>query len=115
MTGGGTTPRPGGPPFRVERDPAADAVRVRITGELDLVSEPAVVGTIEQVLVDDAAAVIVLDLSDVTFLDSAGLRALIACRNRATGQGRRMKLTVVPGPVTRLLDVAGVRGWFDYD
>ena len=62
-----------------------------------------------------ANARFVLDVCGLQFLDSSGLRALLACRDRARSAGVPLTLAVAAGPVTRLLDVAGVRDWFHYE
>jgi anti-anti-sigma factor len=58
---------------------------------------------------------LVLDVRGVQFLDSSGLRALLVCRDRTQEAGAEFRLAVAPGPVSRLLAVAGVQGWFDYE
>src|SRR5688572_11553379 len=49
--------------------------RVKITGELDISSTPEMIETVMR------AMTVELDLSDVTFIDSSGLSALINLRN----------------------------------
>jgi anti-anti-sigma factor len=52
----------------------------------------------------------------VTFIDSSGLRALLRCRDAATAQDVPFALAVGENPqVKRLLDIAGVEGWFTYE
>jgi anti-anti-sigma factor len=97
---------------RVERD--ADRLRVVVSGELDLHREAALRDTVDAVLADEAPARLVLDVRGLQFLDSSGLRVLLTCRDRARAAGVPLTLAVTPGPVTRLLDLAGVRSWFDY-
>jgi anti-anti-sigma factor len=101
-------------PFEVlaERDGAV--VRVRVSGELDLQREgrlrSAFAAALDGVPVERA----VLDVRGLLFLDSSGLRALLKCRDLARAAGASFVLSVQPGPVTRLLQVAGVAAWFDY-
>ena len=71
-------------------------------------------GAFGQALDQTSAAASVLDLHHVGFLDSSGLRALFRCRDQAAAKGIGFSLAVSEGPVTRLLDVAGVRDWFTY-
>jgi anti-anti-sigma factor len=49
-----------------------------------------------------------LDLSDVTFLDSYGLRALIQGSRSATDDGNRFWLRHPSAPVSRILTMTGV-------
>jgi anti-anti-sigma factor len=86
-----------------------------ITGELDLAVESHVIDSVTAAMTATDASMLVLDMSKVTFIDSSGLRALMTCRDSAERAGMAVALRVVPGPVTHLLDVAGVADWFAYD
>jgi anti-sigma B factor antagonist len=68
---------------------------VRLVGALDLGSAP----RLNEALVEvegQAPGVVVLDLRDLTFLDSTGLQAIIAADQRARRSDRALEL--VPGP-----------------
>lgn len=80
------------------------SVRLVVSGELDVASAPALLAHVEGVA-GDPGEELVLDLRQVAFIDSTGLRALLSayeiCGDR---------LTIVPGQACeRLFDVAGVR------
>jgi anti-sigma B factor antagonist len=102
-------------PFEVAVDHEGDAVRVRVAGELDLFREGALRAAVTAVLDAGDLGSLVLDVCGLQFLDSSGLRALLVCRDRTKEAGAEFRLAVAPGPVTRLLAVAGVQGWFDYE
>ncbi|MFI0898112.1 STAS domain-containing protein [Streptomyces sp. NPDC020983] len=51
---------------------------------------------------------VVLDLSDVTFMDCTGLRALVHARNLADRLGNRLVLRGAARPVLRLLRLTGL-------
>jgi anti-sigma B factor antagonist len=88
-------------------------LRVSLRGEIDLAAEPAVVDAFTKALTDDTNVDLVdVDVSAVEFMDSCGLRALLRCRDLATAHGVEFTLTVVEGPVSRLLETAGVGEWF---
>jgi len=109
------TPPPGDDAFDVRSERRGDHLRLLVSGELDLFREPDLRRALDDVLADTTPERLVLDVSGVQFLDSSGLRALLMCRDRARSLGVPLALAVAPGPVTRLLDVAGVRNWFAYD
>ena len=70
-------------------------VTISLKGELDLSS----VGKVQEELrrvEAEGPAVLVLDLSNLTFLDSTGLRTVFTADERARENGRR--LVVVRGP-----------------
>jgi anti-anti-sigma factor len=103
----------GGFVVRTERRP--DHLRVQVSGELDLHRERELRGAVDALLAQEPPARLVLDVSGVQFLDSSGLRALLVCRDHAREAGVPMRLAITPGPVTRLLNLAGVQTWFDYE
>lgn len=102
-------------PFVVRTEPCGDHVRVLISGELDLHREAELHSAWEAVISSaETPQRLVLDVSGLRFLDSSGMRALLVCRDRAHAIGVPFLLAVTPGPVTRLLRIAGVQDWFDY-
>lgn len=86
-------------PFEARID--ADGV-VHLSGELDM----AVVDQFDRALASVDGQQLVLDLSDLTFLDSMGIRAIL---RSATVNGHQGVLLRNPRPnVRRVLSVAGV-------
>ena len=76
-------------------------------GELDIVTAPA----LEQALAEATAAAVpevVLDLRELTFMDSTGLRTLAQASARADEAG--VTLSVVRGPrqIGRVLEISGL-------
>jgi anti-anti-sigma factor len=57
-----------------------------------------------------AAELVVLDLSDVTLLDAAGLRALLGAAAHATAAGVRLVIVPAPPRVHAAVVLAGVEG-----
>lgn len=51
---------------------------------------------------------LIVDLSNVEFLDSTGLGALIGAQRRATEQGGELRLVVKEGQIVRLLRITGL-------
>lgn len=101
--------------FAVRAEQRPDHLRVLVSGELDLYREAELRSSVDALLADRMPERLVLDVCDLQFLDSTGLRALLACRDRARAAGVPLSLAVSRGPVTRLLDIAGVRDWFHYE
>jgi anti-anti-sigma factor len=54
----------------------------------------------------------VIDADAVTFLGSAGLTVMVRCAEAASAEGRLLVLRAASGPVERLLQVAGIGGFF---
>jgi len=56
----------------------------------------------------EGAAVFVIDLRDLRFLDSSGVRALLDTERQVQALDGRLEVLASPGPVTRVLQVTGV-------
>ena len=55
----------------------------------------------------------ILDLNGVTFIDSSGLGALVACCSTIRKQGGTLKLIQVPDKVKSLLDLTKLTDFFE--
>jgi anti-anti-sigma factor len=78
--------------------------RVVLIGELDIASADRLEAQLAAIEVDSPAT-LVLDLRRVEFVDSTGLRTLIAADERARSQGRRLAVVCGPDAVARLLSL----------
>jgi anti-sigma B factor antagonist len=97
----------------VQRD-GEDAV-LRIAGELDMYSEAQLQYAISDLDGDNEIRTVVLDLSKTEFLDSSGLRAMLAAERRLQTQGRAMKVRSPSALVARLLEVTSLADHFDME
>jgi anti-anti-sigma factor len=79
-------------------------VTVSLKGELDLSSVGKVEEELERVEKDEPS-VLVLDLSQLSFLDSTGLRAVVTADERARSNGRRLVIVRGPDPVQRVFAI----------
>ena len=79
-------------------------VTVSLKGELDLSSVGKVEEELERVE-KDGPSVLVLDLSQLTFLDSTGLLAVVPADERARSNGRRLVIVRGPDPVQRVFAI----------
>ena len=92
------------PALQVDRTGDMNRALVRLSGELDL----STVGTLfESVRPTQDAARLVLDLSDLSFVDSSGLRAFVVIGERRRKLGGEVEIVNVPQPVTRLFELVG--------
>jgi anti-sigma B factor antagonist len=85
-----------GPGLRCETSIDGDVATIRFEGELDLATAPDAESAIERAEEEHGPAKIVLDLRGMRFLDSTGLRLILAADSRARRVGHR--LHIVPGP-----------------
>ncbi|MEX1279441.1 MAG: STAS domain-containing protein [Acidimicrobiia bacterium] len=80
---------------------------VAASGEIDIASAPSLDGALDAAI-DAHAGPVAVDLRSVSFMDSSGLRSLLTARRRLAEDGRPLGLVCGPGPVRRVLEVAGV-------
>ncbi|HEV2923329.1 MAG TPA: STAS domain-containing protein [Solirubrobacteraceae bacterium] len=95
--------------LRIDLRSERDRVVLALHGELDLVGAPLLQGEIESAAVE-GAPLIVLDLEDLQFIDSSGLRVILSAHERARERGQAFALTRGSQQVQRLLSIAGVSG-----
>lgn len=86
-----------------ERDERG-TVKLVLAGELDISSTPQLEAELSK-LEADAPRVIVLDLRPLEFMDSTGLRTVVAADARARDQGRRLAIVRGPDAVHRVFSV----------
>ncbi len=87
------------------------AVVVGVLGEIDTMTGPVLGEQLSGRLAE--AQLVVVDLSRVTFLGSAGLAALVAAKDEADQAGKRLRLVCGSHTVTRALEATGLMSVFD--
>jgi anti-anti-sigma factor len=98
--------------FEVGVGPAEGNGRVvTARGELDLAAADHLWETVEPLLTP--GAVVVLDGTDMTFLDSSGLRILLQAHKRAQADGADFRVVAPQQAVQRVLDLAGAAGYLN--
>jgi anti-anti-sigma factor len=96
--------------FGTDLRQVGDVVVMSLTGELDMASAPALHEAVERA---QGRGPIVVDLRDLTFIDSMGIRALIQIY--AAGQNGHASVSFIRPQgevVQRVLAIAGVEGLF---
>jgi anti-anti-sigma factor len=95
-------------PFALRLEPIEGGwVRVRVEGELAFTSSSLLQLAVEREL--EANSDILLDLSRIDFIDSAGLRAMTALVRSAKASGRKLKLSAdLPPHARRLMEIVGL-------
>jgi anti-sigma B factor antagonist len=79
-----------------------------LSGEFDIAAAPAMTDAIDEALANGALE-LWIDLALVTSMDSSALQALARAQRRVRQLDRRLAIICRPGPVLRLLDIAGMR------
>ena len=95
------------PPFAVTEEPLPGGLALAVAGELDIATAPVLRERLGAA-VDSGTARIVVDLREVTFMDSIGLAAIVHARSRLRRAGR-LALVVAPDSYAELLlEMAGM-------
>lgn len=88
---------------------AADG-SLEVVGDIDMVGGP----ILEQALLEREAALLehegantVIDLREVDFMDSSGLRSLLAAARRAAARKADLELRTIGPELVRLLEITG--------
>ena len=87
--------------------PGTSATTIALYGELDMATLPILEEHLVQVEADGAAA-IVIDLVELTFIDSVGLRAFLSARERAEANSRKLVVLGTKPELRRVFELAGV-------
>ncbi|HHW13934.1 MAG TPA: anti-sigma F factor antagonist [Firmicutes bacterium] len=93
----------------VETKRSGRTLLVRCSGELDLASAAEFRRVVDSELEEwEDVRTLVLNLGQVTFVDSSGLGAILGRYKRIQQRQGRMVLVEVPAPVQRLLEFSGI-------
>lgn len=80
---------------------------IKIAGELDLVSAPRLRSALSSVRSDSTDEVVV-DLSELMYIDSVGIGLLVASRRGLDAEGRTFSIRNPAPQVLRLLEITGL-------
>jgi anti-anti-sigma factor len=100
------------PPFVCSRtESGMDAAWVHVAGALDIATTPQLVETLDASMSD--ARLVVLDLRELTFMDCAGVHAIVDAGSRARRAGRQLLLLRGSASVDHLFALTGNAGRVD--
>ena len=85
-----------------------EAVRVALAGELDLSSALTFDDELRRIEEDAEAPTLVLDLGELKFMDSTGLRLIVSAHQRAVRAGRRLAIVHASNAVRRIFRLTGM-------
>ena len=100
--------------FEVSLSSGEDGPVIEVGGELDSGTCDELLSAFRSLNVGPGTAMITLDLRRVSFVDSAGTRAVIMIEREAREQGCLFAISAPPPEVTELLRTAGVIGRFQF-
>jgi anti-sigma B factor antagonist len=94
----------------VSKQGAGEVPVVAVSGEVDVYSAPALRDGLTELL--ETGTSVVVDLTDVGFLDSTGLGALVAARTTAAEHGASLALVCTHQRILKLFTITGLDGVF---
>lgn len=86
---------------------------LRLIGELDIASADAAEATARRALRHGWHGALIVDLSEVSFCDSTGVRALAHIADAARREDRTIVLRAPQSPVRRVLQITGFDGYLE--
>ncbi len=96
------------PQFQVELSrPSADVAVVELKGEVDLYTSPQFKDALLQAIGEGTARVVV-DLSQVRFIDSTGLGVVVGGIKAVTARGGTLDLVCPEGRIRRTFEITGL-------
>lgn len=93
--------------FAIETRIDGSTIVVRVTGELDAATASEVEDAIRQTSADSTERVVV-DFTDLEFIDSSGLSVLVAAHKRLGTVGASLELRGAQPSVARVFAIAGL-------
>jgi anti-anti-sigma factor len=114
----GSNPQPRCPTpgqLKIKRQVSGRCHILALSGELDIASAPELHATVGGALPE--AREIILDVQELTFLESTGLRSILACQTSCQQAGTAFLMTPAKTQARRVFEISGVldRLPFTYD
>jgi anti-sigma B factor antagonist len=96
------------PLIEITRAPSGDFVVARLNGEIDMKSAPRIHAALARA-VPNAALGLVVDLSAVSYLDSAGMQLLFDLERELQYHRQHLRLVVPEGaPIQRMVEIVNL-------
>ena len=96
------------PNFRIDTLESQFGLTIKLAGEFDSATSTKLLQRFERALASLDGREIVIDLDEVSFIDSSGMRALILIERRAEEERIALAIARPPAAVTELLQVTGI-------
>jgi anti-anti-sigma factor len=96
------------PQLELEQIAHGESRTLRLKGELDMKSAETLERAMRRILAEPGNGLIVLDLGDVNFMDSTGLRVVLVCIALCVEDKRELELLPGPDQVQSLFEISGL-------
>ncbi len=85
-----------------------DTATVLLSGELDHSAAAAVKRSLDEIIADRKITTLVLDLKNLTFMDSAGLGVIMGRYRQLAGRSGQMAVKNVSSSIDRIFTISGI-------
>src|SRR6188472_1274652 len=92
-------------PLAVERSRVDGYELLKVEGELDIATASRMITALNEAIAEMSAPLVV-DLTEVMFMDSTGLALLMNARRRVVRQGQGFAIVCPTGPIARVFEIA---------
>jgi anti-sigma B factor antagonist len=86
-------------------------LRIAVSGEIDVATAPALREHLFEA-VDRSSGLVVVDLLDVTFIDSTALGVLIGAQERCRERGATLRIVLKEARIVKIFEITGLTGLF---
>ncbi len=94
-------------PLAITVDRDGETTTIVVAGEVDLETSAALSDALDEVV---TARRITLDLTEVAYMDSTGLRAILVAKDDIERAGGTLEVSAASKIVSRLIEISGVGG-----
>jgi anti-sigma B factor antagonist len=91
----------------------AGAVVVALAGDFAMSGVEELRSCIDELIDSSNGAILIVDLGDVTYIDSSGISALLEARRLVTREHRELRFEHISAPASRLSELTGLTDVFD--
>lgn len=96
-----------GEDFRLSTDESPDGPVLRVQGEVDVYTSPALRDELYR-LIDAGATRVAIDLSDMDFIDSSGLGVFVGALKRIRERSGDLELRAIQPSTRKVLEITGL-------
>jgi anti-anti-sigma factor len=90
--------------LRADRESDGEVELLAVSGEIDIASAPRLITSLNEAL-GECSMPVVVDLTDVDFMDSTGLALLLNAHRRLARRGQGFAVVCSDGPVRRVFTI----------
>ncbi len=95
------------PYLTIELTSTPEVHTIALNGEADLLGAPSIEAALAEAASCEAQRIVV-DLRNLTFIDSSGLRALMGGHEQCVARGQELRIIPGPANVQRLFELSGM-------